>query len=369
MVAVVGENDKIASRTSSIGCHGSNNNNARSIFRGSKPMPLLAPPPPPPPPPSSFFILLQIVVLIGMIAVAAADNDEECVCSPRQFYFKLNLSASCPVLPPPFPPNDVFGAGVKDYTCSIGLEPVQNDAGEFTLDEEEFVEPSGEDEDDSAGERNVVTNSNDDSITAAASSASLFAASQSTTSNHDSSGQRRRRRRHLQQDDGSSTGVVVTYNSNSSASDFSPKVDIQWSSVNFTTSALTTTAQVDVTPVVIYSIHFLEVDTSFNIINMDSTYVHGIAIVSGDVFTYTSISATNRGVVPGGMNMVLRGVNANGDLVRNVFTILYTNECGVPTFKEGDAIGWVVFVSVCIIAMIWCVSFVSWCFVQFLVSY
>jgi hypothetical protein len=81
------------------------------------------------------------------------------------------------------------------------------------------------------------------------------------------------------------------------------------------------------------------------VINQDSAYVRGIDFVSGDTFNYTSISATSRGVVPGGMNMVLRGVNANGDPVRNVFTITYTNDCGVPTFTEGDAIGWVVFVS------------------------
>ena len=90
-------------------------------------------------------------------------------------------------------------------------------------------------------------------------------------------------------------------------------------------------------------------DTSFNVINQDSAYVRGIDFVSGDTFNYTSISATSRGVVPGGMNMVLRGVNANGDPVRNVFTITYTNDCGVPTFEEGDAIGWVVFVSLFVI--------------------
>lgn len=41
--------------------------------------------------------------------------------------------------------------------------------------------------------------------------------------------------------------------------------------------------------------------------------------------------------------MVLRGVNARGEPIRNVFTITYTNECGVPTFQKGEAIGWVVF--------------------------
>ena len=107
-------------------------------------------------------------------------------------------------------------------------------------------------------------------------------------------------------------------------------------------------ASVDVVPVSIYSIQFLEVDTSFNVINQDSSYVRGIDFENGAVFNYTSISAKQgqECVVPGGMNMVLRGVTAAGEPVRNVFTITYTNDCGIQTFEEGDAIGWVVFVSV-----------------------
>lgn len=56
--------------------------------------------------------------------ITAQGGCSECSCSPQTFVFRLNLLASCPALPPPFPPNDVFGAGVKDYTCSIGLEPI-----------------------------------------------------------------------------------------------------------------------------------------------------------------------------------------------------------------------------------------------------
>ena len=339
MKVVAGDNDKVATRTSSSidgdGQGSNSNNNILRVGRKHNMLSLLAPSPLSSS--SSLFILLQVVLLIGMIAgqstTTTDDDTTECVCSPRQFYFKLNLSASCPALPPPFPPNDVFGSGVKDYTCSIGPEPVQNDAGELMLldgeeEDDELEEPSstGDDSDSDANAADTDTNSND-SIAAAL--ASFAAASSSSTSSNDST----RRRK--------------TASYNSTASDYFPEVDVQWSSSNFTTSALTT--QVDVTPVVIYSIQFLEVDTSFNVINQDSAYVRGIDFVSGDTFNYTSISATSRGVVPGGMNMVLRGVNANGDPVRNVFTITYTNDCGVPTFEEGDAIGWVVFVSLFVI--------------------
>ncbi len=300
---VASNTNESATRTA-ICCHG-NGGNARSIRSRRRQMSLVYMHS------MTLFILLQL--LIAMIAgqitttTPTVTDDEtttttECVCSPRQYYFKLNLSASCPPLPPPFPPNDVFGAGVKDYTCSIGPEPVQNEAGDLLVDGEELEEPTGDESN--------ATNSND------------------------STELTRARRRYMQQSSGVGT---------STASDYFPEVDVEWNSANFTTSALTT--EVDVTPVVIYSIQFLEVDTSFNVINQDSAYVRGIDFVSGDVFNYTSISATSRGAVPGGMNMVLRGVNAEGDPVRNVFTITYTNECGVPTFEEGDAIGWVVFVS------------------------
>jgi hypothetical protein len=308
--SLAGDYDESATRTTTDHyCRGGNVRSIRSSSSSSRKTS-----------PSTLLVLLQL--LIGMIAgQSTTSNNEEttvCVCSPRQFYFKLNLSASCPPLPPPFPPNDVFGSGVKDYTCSIGPEPVQNDAGDILLDGEELEEPTGDEIENETTNATTTTNSNDSTST--------------------SKRRRLSQQRSMQE---SSSGIGKTYNS--TASDYFPEVDVQWSSANFTTSALTT--EVDVTPVVIYSIQFLEVDTSFNVINQDSAYVRGIDFVSGDVFNYTSVSATRRGVVPGGMNMVLRGVNAAGDPVRNVFTITYTNECGVPTFQEGDAIGWVVFVS------------------------
>lgn len=108
---------------------------------------------------------------------------------------------------------------------------------------------------------------------------------------------------------------------------------------------------IDPEPVVIDSIQFFEVDTEFNVINQDPSYVRDVEFKNGDMFNYTSISDmfTTSGKenysVPGGINMVLRGYNAEGERVRNVFTITFTNECGVPTFEAGDAIGWVVFVS------------------------
>ncbi|KAL3807860.1 hypothetical protein ACHAXA_002586 [Cyclostephanos tholiformis] len=132
---------------------------------------------------------------------------------------------------------------------------------------------------------------------------------------------------------------------------------IEWDSRAFSSSQLVDDDAVDISesslvvtmdsvPVVVYSVQFLEVDTNFNVINQDSSYVRNVDFVDGTIFNYTSIVArvddVNGGAIVGGMNLVLRGMNAANEPVRNVFTITYTNDCGVPTFEVGDAIGWVV---------------------------
>lgn len=194
-----------------------------------------------------------------------------CSCSPRVFTFKLDFSATCPPLPPPFPPNSVFGAGVKDYTCSIGSEPVPF------------------------------------------------------------SGQKR---------DGESETDYQQHFDALQPSDFSTSQLFE----NSPDTASGATAS-DSVPVLIDSIQFLEVDVDFNVINQDPTYVK-CSFTNGDVFNYTSISAQDPdpSSYPGGLHMVLRGDNAAGDFIRNVFTISYTNDCGVQTFNKNETIGWVIFV-------------------------
>ena len=211
-------------------------------------------------------IAFTITAATSSLPLIAAQGCSECSCSPQTLVFKLDLAAPCPVLPPPFPPNDVFGAGVRDYTCTIGPEPQQStdkeDIDYFTKFEIEEIDIN----------------------------------------------------------------------------------ELEWSSDNRTSSSsveevvIEPANDVDVVPISIYSIQFLEVDCKFNVINQDSTYVRDIDFVDGDTFNYTSISAKplaqNLGVVPGGMNMVLRGVTAAGEPVRNVFTITYTNDCGIQRLKK-----------------------------------
>ena len=68
---------------------------------------------------------LSLLVMTCMTTSATAQQ-QQCSCAPREYTFKLDFSGTCPPLPPPFPPNDYFGAGVNDYTCSVGDSPVQD---------------------------------------------------------------------------------------------------------------------------------------------------------------------------------------------------------------------------------------------------
>ena len=67
---------------------------------------------------------LSLLVMTCMTTSAKAQ--QQCSCAPREYTFKLDFSGTCPPLPPPFPPNEFFGAGVNDYTCSVGDSPVQD---------------------------------------------------------------------------------------------------------------------------------------------------------------------------------------------------------------------------------------------------
>jgi len=263
------------------------------------------------------------------------DPSRLCSCSPRLYTFKLNLKSTCPPLPPPYPPNDVFGAGVKDYTCTIGPEPVDAASNDMVdLEEMEFptdfpvefpAEESEEDGMDALKDEPVRR------WLATKGRRTLNGNGRSSGSSNSSSNGR------------NGGGSVETID----LSDGIPVVDIP--SFSGTEGDLNS-GITDFEPVVIDSIQFIEVDPQFNVINQDPSFVAGITFEDGREFNYTSVSFIDArgknattGTVPGGMSMVLRGTNKNGERLRNVFTITYTNDCTVETFGVGDAIGWLEF--------------------------
>lgn len=295
---------------------------------------------------SPLLLLLQLTSLADTASAQSGNKvDGECSCSPRTFSFKLDLFADCPPLPPPYPPNDVFDAGVKDYTCTIGPEPIPTTQQVTSEDMDIEDEPPSR-----MRRRRLQSGGVGQEYTRAAADFFPELIAPKTAADYFPElllePLQELEAELLEQQEQEATDLVILE-------------ELEWSSVNFTASQVTLE---DVIPIEIYSIQFLEVDTSFNVINQDSSFVRGIDFRDGDVFSYTSISAIEPGVIPGGMNMVLRGVNAEGDPIRNVFTITYTNDCGVQTFGEGDAIGWVIFVSVLLLCIL--VVHTSWCVCQ-----
>lgn len=98
----------------------------------------------------------------------------------------------------------------------------------------------------------------------------------------------------------------------------------------------------DQVPVIISSIQFIQQDKSGNPI--ESTLLEEDKS-DGETVRFTSSIVDMPEQIPYRITMVLRGFNADQQAIQNTFTIEFTNTCGVPTFTEGEQIGWVIFVS------------------------
>eukprot|EP00580_Thalassiosira_gravida_P003897 CAMPEP_0201601666 /NCGR_PEP_ID=MMETSP0492-20130828/2588_1 /ASSEMBLY_ACC=CAM_ASM_000837 /TAXON_ID=420259 /ORGANISM="Thalassiosira gravida, Strain GMp14c1" /LENGTH=289 /DNA_ID=CAMNT_0048064969 /DNA_START=249 /DNA_END=1114 /DNA_ORIENTATION=- len=111
-------------------------------------------------------------------------------------------------------------------------------------------------------------------------------------------------------------------------------------------------AGLDTTPITVTSVTFLEADSTpqLNIINQDSTYFD-TSSSDGDLLSYTSISASldvarpltdQVDSVPGGVMMVLFGINGDGEVIQNTVAWAYNlDNCEEVPLEEGDGVGWV----------------------------
>jgi hypothetical protein len=107
----------------------------------------------------------------------------------------------------------------------------------------------------------------------------------------------------------------------------------------------------DTTPTIVTSVTFLEADSTpqLNIINQDSTYFN-TSSSDGDVLSYTSISSSldvtqsltdQENLVPGGVMMVLFGINSASEVIQNTIAWAYNlDNCDVEPLEEGDGVGW-----------------------------
>ena len=103
----------------------------------------------------------------------------------------------------------------------------------------------------------------------------------------------------------------------------------------------------DPVPVSATTLSVTEVATNYDVIRM----VNYSDFSSGDNFTYVSFSVTNStqvedGIIPYALQVTIFGVNANGEIVTNFNTIVYSNECTIyPVLDTGSQIGWTTIVS------------------------
>jgi hypothetical protein len=103
----------------------------------------------------------------------------------------------------------------------------------------------------------------------------------------------------------------------------------------------------NLSPVSVVQIQVIELD-----LNLESAFVQNYIhnFEDGDSVEYTSLSATNitsPSMIPGGIQLNVRGINSDGDSVTNSFIVDYTNSgTYTPIFEVGNQIGWIVFVSI-----------------------
>lgn len=112
---------------------------------------------------------------------------------------------------------------------------------------------------------------------------------------------------------------------------------------------LSTRLLADMVPVEVFAINIFELGQGKQVLKQ--TFLGGDTYVNGDTFTYESIVGSSGGnstssiSIPGGLQMVLKGRNADGVEIHNSFILIYTNLCDTVPFTEGDSIGWAVIVS------------------------
>jgi len=104
----------------------------------------------------------------------------------------------------------------------------------------------------------------------------------------------------------------------------------------------------DVVPVAVSRVEILELDQLLQVVAQ--TQING-DFRSGDIFQYTSITATetdmlNASSIPRGFQLSITGRNAVEQTIVNDWAVLYDNDCGIfPVVTEGMVAGWTIFVS------------------------
>jgi hypothetical protein len=127
------------------------------------------------------------------------------------------------------------------------------------------------------------------------------------------------------------------------------KTVVAGSGINASECRITTDRNLNVTdqvPVSVSKVQVLELNQDLDIITT-SQYEEEFA--DGDIFTYTSVIASNNITrpqdVPRALQMTITGRNQEEQDLVNFWIIIFDNSCGIyPVVLEGEQIGWTIFV-------------------------
>jgi len=98
-------------------------------------------------------------------------------------------------------------------------------------------------------------------------------------------------------------------------------------------------------------IQIAELDQGLEVIE-ESKVILTDTFLNGDKVTYKSIIADDAGSltpssIPGGLQISVTGVNADGTELTNAWVVLFTNDCdSFPVIESGMQIGWTIFVRI-----------------------
>lgn len=107
--------------------------------------------------------------------------------------------------------------------------------------------------------------------------------------------------------------------------------------------------EAELLPVEITAVNIFELGLDLRVIKQ--MFLPGVSFLDGETIFYESIikdtpaSTIADEDLPGGLQIVLKGVNLAGNPITNSFILTYSNLCDVVPFFEGNSIGWVVIVS------------------------
>jgi hypothetical protein len=128
--------------------------------------------------------------------------------------------------------------------------------------------------------------------------------------------------------------------------------------INASECRITTDRNLNVTdevPISVSKVQVLELNQNLDII---TTSQYNEEFADGDIFTYTSVIASNNITrpqdVPRALQMTITGRNAEEQDLVNFWIIIFDNSCGIyPVVLEGEQIGWTIFVSIGIAVSRW----------------